>query len=206
MNIVFDNAGKNYGRDWIFRHVSKKFESGKGYAIVGPNGSGKSTFLQVACGFRLPNEGKVSFQINGSTQPDPDSCFRYFSFSAPYMELPEELSLREWFRFQEALKPFLTKITEEKFLDITGLNSSSEKPIRLFSSGMKQRVKLAAAILSDTPVVFLDEPFTNLDHAGRDWYVELCRKFLTSRLVFVGSNHQKEEYFFCGENIEIGNG
>jgi ABC-type multidrug transport system ATPase subunit len=73
------------------------------------------------------------------------------------------------------------------------------KPIRQFSSGMKQRVKLVLAILSDVPMILLDEPTMNLDKAGIEWYLELIKKFAGNRTIMICSNlHQTESAFAAG--------
>jgi len=94
----------------------------------------------------------------------------------------------------------------ETIIDRVGLGSAAHKQIRYYSSGMKQRVKLAQAIFSDTPVLLLDEPCTNLDSEGIGLYRQLIKDHAGDRLVIVSSN-DLQEYDFCEQtmNIWIGN-
>lgn len=82
------------------------------------------------------------------------------------------------------------------------LGAAAHKQIRYFSSGMKQRVKLAQAIFSDTPLLLLDEPCTNLDTDGIQLYLGLIKSHAVGKLVIVSSN-DKQEYAFCDRCIDM---
>jgi ABC-type multidrug transport system ATPase subunit len=204
MKITLTNAGKRFNRDWIFRHFNYEFVSGRSYALTGPNGSGKSTLLQVLAGSLSASEGTVGYSLP-STQNglvDPENIFRYFSLAAPYLQVVEEMNLLEFLRFHSKFKPFLPGINAKEIISLTGLSGSAGKQIRYFSSGMKQRVKLAQSILSDTPVVLLDEPCGNLDSEGITLYQQLIDQYGRSRLMVVASNDQ-QEYDFCEAKIDL---
>jgi ABC-type multidrug transport system ATPase subunit len=203
MTIFLSDAGKRFNRDWIFRHFNYKFESGKSYAITGPNGSGKSTLLLALSGSLIINEGKIEYQTPDKKQNN-DEMYRHISFCAPYLEVVEEMTLKEFLDFHHGFKPFLPGITTDSIISAIGLEKAVNKQIRYYSSGMKQRVKLAQAIFSDTAVVLLDEPCTNLDAAGIELYHSLINSYCKERLVIVSSNDE-EEYKFCKEKISINN-
>ena len=196
------NAGKRYNREWIFRHCSYEFNSGKTYAITGPNGSGKSTLLQVIAGATLHNEGTVEFKTE-QRSTDNEQHYSYISIAAPYLELIEEMTAKEMLAFHSKFKPLIQSISIEDILKIVGLENAINKQIRYFSSGMKQRLKLAQAFFSNTPVLLLDEPTTNLDADGIALYHTLISNYTKDKLVIVSSN-VKQEYDFCEEVIEIG--
>jgi len=209
MKITLTNAGKRFNRDWIFRHLSYQFISGKRYAITGPNGSGKSTLLQAIAGAMAINEGAISYEltdkkspsiVNG--QPLTDSIYNQIAFCAPYLELIEEMTLQEFLEFHRVFKPFFTGMTITQIMEAVHLSQSAHKQIREFSSGMKQRVKLAQSILLDTPILLLDEPCTNLDLDGIEMYHQLIRDYATNRTVIVSSN-DVQEYNFCEQKIDI---
>ena len=82
------------------------------------------------------------------------------------------------------------------------LEKDADKLISNFSSGMKQRLKLGLAFFSESSIAFLDEPTSNLDEKGVNWYLENVREILNKKLVFISSN-QKHEYDFCSELIHI---
>ena len=200
MKITLTDAGKRFNRDWIFRHLSYEFLPLQHYAITGPNGSGKSTLLQVIAGAMAISEGEVRYE--GSTEIAPDGAYRYLSLSAPYLDLVEEMTATEFLQFHSAFKPFLPAVSVAGILDVVGLAGSAHKQIRFFSSGMKQRLKLAQALFSDTSVILLDEPCTNLDAEGIALYQRLIRQYGEGRLVIVSSN-DPQEYDFCGKVINI---
>ena len=201
MKITLTDAGKRFNRDWIFRHLAYEFDEIGAYAITGPNGSGKSTLLQVIAGAVAPSEGNLTYVLQNNSCP-PDDAFRYLSICAPYLELIEEMTLLEFFEFHKCFKPFLPSVNSAKIISILGLEKSAHKQIRYYSSGMKQRVKLAQAIFSDTPVVLLDEPCTNLDIEGISLYRSLISDYCSRRLVMVSSN-DLQEYDFCEKRIDI---
>jgi ABC-type multidrug transport system ATPase subunit len=197
MKITLTDAGKRFNRDWIFRHLDYEFLSHQHYAITGPNGSGKSTLLQVIAGAIAISEGTVQY-----SECPPDQAYRHLAISAPYLDLIEEMTATEFLRFHHAFKPFLATLSIPAILSAVGLEAAADKQIRFFSSGMKQRLKLAQALLSDTPVILLDEPCTNLDEEGIALYQQMIREYSADRLVIVSSN-DPQEYAFCEKRINI---
>lgn len=201
MKISLTDAGKRFNRDWIFRHFTYTFEQGQSYAITGPNGSGKSTLLQALSGSMLLNEGKVQYAMNG-VQYNTENIYNYVSICAPYLEVIEEMTLTEFLDFHHGFKPFLPGTSTENIITLLGLEKAANKQIRYFSSGMKQRVKLAQAIFSDVPLILLDEPCTNMDAAGIELYHQLINRYCSNRLVVVSSNDEVE-YKFATKKIAV---
>jgi ABC-type multidrug transport system ATPase subunit len=201
MKISLTDAGKRFNRDWIFRHLSYEFSAGQSYAIVGPNGSGKSTLLQVLSGAMQVNEGNVQWTIYNKQTANED-IYNHVSICAPYLELVEEMTLKEFLEFHHQFKPFLSSVTPDKIVSLLGLEEAYHKQIRNFSSGMKQRVKLAQAIFSDVPLILLDEPCTNFDEAGVTLYNQLISEYCKKRMVIVSSNDH-HEYEFCSNKLNI---
>lgn len=201
MIIQTEKLGKRYRFDWIFRGLNHQFESGKRYAILGSNGSGKSTLMKVLSGHLTPTKGKVVFELNGKAL-SPEQIYRHVSYAAPYIDLIEELTLEEAIRFHAQMKPLLPGFTDERILSLLSLPKASQKEIRHFSSGMKQRLKLILAVASDTEVLLLDEPSTNLDIQGIEWYKQLIQELAPSRLVIIASN-DPHDLEICTERINI---
>ncbi|RYZ51452.1 MAG: ATP-binding cassette domain-containing protein [Sphingobacteriales bacterium] len=201
MQISLSDTGKRFNRDWIFRNFSYQFTSGGTYAITGANGSGKSTLLQVIAGAVVTSEGTVSYNSAGKPV-EGDKAFRYLSIAAPYQELIEEMTLTEFLTFHQKFKPLLKGYSIGQIAETVKLDVSSEKQIRYYSSGMKQRAKLAQAFFSDTPVLLLDEPCTNLDQDGTTLYQKLIEDLSPGRTVIVSSN-DVAEYGFCKERISM---
>ena len=203
MTISLSDAGKRFNREWIFRHLTYTFQEGQSYAIIGPNGSGKSTLLQALSGSMHINEGSMKYEAGGQkSEVASEEIYKHVSLCAPYLEVVEEMTLKEFSEFHNGFKPFLPGITVDFIISSLGLEKASDKQIRYYSSGMKQRVKLAQCILSDTAIVLLDEPCTNLDTTGTELYHQLINEYCKGRLVVVSSNDEVE-YKFCEEKINI---
>lgn len=197
MKISLVNAGKRFNREWIFRHADVSFESGRHTALTGPNGSGKSTMLQCIGGMLDLSEGKINYSEISNEQ-----AFSQLSFSAPYLDLIEEMTLLEFFEFHSGFKPLLPGISIKEMISEITLENAANKQIRYFSSGMKQRARLAQAIYSNTAVVLLDEPCSNLDDKGIALYHSLIEKYCQDRVVLVCSN-DPVEYSFCERMVKI---
>jgi ABC-2 type transport system ATP-binding protein len=209
MKISLINAGKRFNREWIFRNIDYTFSSGQAYAITGPNGSGKSTLLQTIGGALLLSEGEIhlSDADQGTTptkkvDPITENWHALLSIAAPYLELIEEYTLLEFLRFHQQFKPFRAGMQPEKIIETLHMTAYRDKQIRVFSSGMKQRVRLAQAILSEVPVILLDEPCTNLDQDGVRQYHSLITEYCADRLVIVSSN-DPAEYSFCSNILHL---
>jgi len=200
MTIDLKDAGRRFNQEWIFRNFNYQFHSAGKYAILGPNGSGKSTLLSVILGSLAPSEGVITY--TGEAAVPVEKIYTQLSFAAPYLDLVEEFTLQETIDFHFKFKSFHAGLDAGKLMDILGLVKAQDKPLKYFSSGMKQRTKLALACCTDTPLLLLDEPTSNLDKQGVDWYHELIRDFTTDKLVLVGSN-QETEYSFCDNLIKI---
>lgn len=201
MKIKLSNAGKRFNREWVFRKASVEFSAGNAYAITGPNGSGKSTLLQTIGGMLQLSEGTIELVV-GSKQLAVEEAYKHISFSAPYLEVIEEMTLVEFLEFHNQFKTFLAGFNTEKIIAEIGLEAAANKQIRYYSSGMKQRVKLAQAIFFDTDIILLDEPCSNLDAKGIELYHSLISNYCKERLVIVCSN-DPVEYSFCQKILSV---
>ena len=214
MQIQLNQAGKRYNRDWIFKNLSYTFKLGEAYAITGPNGSGKSTLLQVIAGSTNASVGevkynskiftddknlssKISHQKNEITT---ENIYEQITIVAPYLEVIEEMTVTEFLQFHASFKPLQLAIPE--IIGIVGLEKAAQKQIRYYSSGMKQRVKLAQAIFSVAPILLLDEPCTNLDKVGYQLYHQLISQYCNNKLIIVSSNDENE-MSFCSNKVNI---
>jgi ABC-type multidrug transport system ATPase subunit len=200
LNITLTNTGKRFNREWIFKKFNQTFLQGKTYAITGANGSGKSTLLQVIAGATLHSQGEIQYEVNNTTIAN-DMAYKQIAIAAPYLDLIEEMTATEFLQFHAAFKPLTNTI--EEILAAVGLATAANKQIRYFSSGMKQRLKLAQAFFSITTVLLLDEPTTNLDAEGIAIYKSLFAQHKKNKLVIVSSN-DKNEYENCETVIRLG--
>lgn len=201
MKLVLENIGKRFNKEWIFRGVSEELNSGDSAVVKGSNGSGKSTFIKLISGYGIPTEGRI---VVNEGRFDLSQLYKSISISAPYIDLPEEFSLQEIVEFHTSFKDLDIEISKNlhKSFDLPEVG---DKMIRDFSSGMKQRVKLGLAIYSKTPILLLDEPLSNLDEKGMNWYANIIKKTKEDRIVLVCSNNFEKEFFFCEKEINIEN-
>lgn len=195
MKLELKDIGKRYRQQWLFRHIGFALGPGQSLAVTGRNGSGKSTLLQIILGLVQQSEGTVL--IDDKTSIDAS---KIFAMSAPYMELPQEFSIREIHKVYRDLNK--TDHTLEAFLAFSGFNSAqSARPTKQFSSGMLQRLKTALCIHSNAPILLLDEPLTNMDKPGEDWYGN-CLDLMRSRICIVAGNHPAE-YDWTGSTLQL---
>lgn len=202
-SITLSGITKKFGKHIVFRNITTTIYDGEGVAIIGSNGSGKSTLLKVIAGYVEPSAGKVEYAI-ANLQVNTNNCYQYLSYAAPYMDLIEEFTLSEQVNFYFKFKQMNNNLKSiEEFVNKCGLEQAKEKQIKYFSSGMKQRLKLSLAIMSNSSYLFLDEPLTNLDAQGTAWYQSLMTEYTGNRIVIIGSNSMKDEIFLCRKNIDI---
>ncbi len=195
--ISLNQAGKRFNKDWIFSNLDFQFDQGEQYAIIGNNGSGKSTLLQIIAGYGSLTKGKIEWEGH-----DASTIFQDISFAAPYLELVEEFTTLEQIHFHTQFKPLQNKLSVDSIIELIGLKNAADKQIRYFSSGMKQRLKLALAIFSDSPILLLDEPCSNLDKEGYELYHHLIAMYAMHKLIIVGSN-DTAEYQFCKAQLNL---
>lgn len=201
MKILVNKAGKRFNREWIFRNRDLAFTSPNHYAITGHNGSGKSTLVQCIAGALHLSEGNIEFELDNK-KIAPEHVFKYISICAPYLEVIEDMTVVEFLNYHASFKPFQSGWNTENIIAEIGLTKAANKRIRNYSSGMKQRVKMAQAFFSDTPVILLDEPTTNLDKQGIALYHHLIKTLCNNRLVLICSNDTLE-YESCSSIVSM---
>jgi ABC-type multidrug transport system ATPase subunit len=201
VRIITENLSKRFNREWIFRNLSYEFTNGI-YAITGPNGSGKSTLLQVLAGSMPPTGGGVNYShLNGIVEAD--DIYRYVTFAAPYLDLIDEFTLVEHLDFHFSMRNARNGITIPELLKLMYLERSASKRVGDFSSGMKQRLKLALALFTESDIVLLDEPGSNLDRNAFDWYYKHLLTLPPTALVLIASNNP-DEYPAGSKTLNIG--
>ncbi len=201
LRVELEQIAKRYRHEWVFEQVTLQLESGGRYAITGPNGSGKSTLMRILSGHLSPSRGAIRF-FRGDRPLDGNEVYRELSYAAPYIELIEEFTLEEAIDFHRRFKPLREGLDTPALIGLLGFQRARAKQVRYFSSGMKQRLKLALAICSQTPLLLLDEPSTNLDEQGIAWYLDLVDRYAEGRLIVVASN-VAVDYRFCDQTIDV---
>lgn len=202
LHIQLEGIGKKFGSEWIFRNLNLNLDPGDKIVLLGGNGSGKSTLLQIISGYVLPNAGKVIFKNDGHVEEN-ENYKDHLSIATPYLELVEDYTLTELIDHCAVYKPFLNNLSAKEIIEITDLKHAENKHIKNYSSGMKQRVKLALAILADCPLLLLDEPASNLDKNAIEWYIKLVGWYGANKTIVVCSNSVKEEFEFCTKELNV---
>ncbi|MDA1028629.1 MAG: ABC transporter ATP-binding protein [Bacteroidetes bacterium] len=169
------------------------FVGGTTTAIVGSNGSGKSTLVKILAGLMLPSKGEVQLLVHGTmveSELRPLSC----GLVAPYLNVYDGLTPRENLEFlAKARRLPNSKDLIDAVLDRVQLSDRGDDVVQTFSSGMIQRVRLATALLSDPPVVILDEPTATLDAMGEEMVYEVIERSASmGKIVIVATNDQAE--------------
>lgn len=165
--LVVQGLAKRFGRLHLFGNLSFSIKPGMLVAITGANGSGKSTLLRILAGVLHASAGKVTLSCQGQTVPREKRPL-HTGFVAPYLNVYNAFSARENLAFQartRGLGPQEAPI--ERVLAQVGLENRANDMVSTFSSGMYQRLRLATALLTTPALLLLDEPFSNLDEAGR---------------------------------------
>ena len=195
MKITCNDLSKRYIKDVLFVNLNYTFEDRNKYAILGPNSSGKSTLLKIIGGAVSPTKGEVTY----STDKPPHEIF---SFTSPELELLDDYTVKEMFAlhfsFRKAKMPMSEQFVHAELEDFLHKKYSS------LSSGLKNKVKLALALFTDSPILLLDEPCTNFDEHNTAWYHTMIDRFCDQQMVIVASNLQ-HEYSFCTEKLTLSN-
>ena len=180
------NLSKSFGLTPIFRNFTYKFDQGS-YGIAGANGSGKSTLIKILSGFLTPTSGNISF-IHGDKTVEIEDLYRHVSIAAPYVEMYPDLTVSESISYQSKFKSWYADLNNNSVLELSGLALAKERPVKFLSSGMRQRLKLTLCLLSNTNVIILDEPTTNLDVNAQNWFADLFKTYGKNRLSLIASN------------------
>jgi ABC-type multidrug transport system ATPase subunit len=202
MQIHLTAASKRFNKEWIFSNLDFSFVDGQHYALIGNNGSGKSTLLQIIAGYIGLTKGQINWVNDTDQSIDSSNIYQHISIAAPYLELVEELTALEQIAFHQQFKPLEAALKPIDILEKIGLGNAADKQIRNFSSGMKQRLKLALAIFDQATILLLDEPCSNLDQEGIQTYHQLMQAYAMHKLIIVASN-DPQEYQFCKQQLAL---
>jgi len=198
--IVLEGLQKKFGKQHILQDVSHTFQTGSKTVILGSNGSGKSTLIKILSGALEATEGAPTYSFEGKNIT-AKSAGLHVGIAAPYVALNPMFSLKETLAFHEQFCPFPEGFKLTDWLYKAGLAAHEDKRLSTFSSGMLQRVRLLLAVANERPLLLLDEPLSNLDAEGVQFYTELIRSFALSKTIIVGSNYQEDEYDFCTNEL-----
>ena len=195
IRVEFSEVAKRFDERVVFRSVSGAAAPGEVLAVTGPNGSGKSTLLSILCGLLRPTRGEVRYlRCEDEVELRRIDWKRELGTVAPAMSLYEELDAMENLRFFARVRGLSSAGDRcRECLDQVGLDPHRRTLVGGYSTGMHQRLKIAQAMLHDPGVLFLDEPSSNLDPAGRDWLEEWVRSAVEqAKTVVLATNDTRE--------------
>lgn len=201
MRVKLNKIGKRFNKEWILRNLSLDIPSQSSLSITGANGSGKSTLIKLISTYMEPTSGNIQYFKNKKSYPI-ESIPQSIGLVAPYVDLIEEFSLREHLEFHFKFRSIPFSLNE--FIARTNFQFSIDKKVKNFSSGMKQRLKLALAIYGENKLLMLDEPTSNLDQEGIEWYRDQILQKIGTCTIIVASN-QRHEYDFIPKTLNLSN-
>ncbi len=201
MKLIAENLCRSFGAQKVVDDFSYTFNTGGTYALLGGNGSGKSTLLKLFYSALSPSSGTL-LHLNNDEVIKQDQLPYSISIAGPYLELIEELKAEEFLAFYQKFRTPIKGFSPSEVLEICELQKTKNKEIRNFSSGMKQRLRLGLALLSESQLILLDEPTSNFDPKAIEWYRELVHNFLENRTLIIGSNFQDKEMDFCSQQLK----
>ena len=199
--VVADNVSKWFGALVAVSDVS--FDVGPGVtALLGPNGAGKSTMLRILGGLARPPKGSV--RVLGRDPRDDPGVARRIGLVPQQETVFEALTAHEFVRLSARLHGLADPAgAASAALDTVGLDPGDTRRLPSYSKGMRQRVKVAQAIVHDPAVLVLDEPLTGLDPRQRRDMVALFRRLGAEGRCVIVSSHVLEEVERLGSRILV---
>ncbi|MCK5379013.1 MAG: ABC transporter ATP-binding protein [Acidobacteria bacterium] len=203
IRIVFSGLGKRYDQRVIFRGIEGVAEPGSVLVLTGPNGSGKSTLVSILCGLLRPSRGTVQY-LGGQGEVALSQWRMHVGIVAPGMSVYEELTARENLLFFVRVRGLkVDRAGVDRLIERVGLDPERTTPVAGYSTGMRQRLKIAQAILHEPDVLFLDEPGSNLDPEGQDWLEARVAAFAAEGKTVVLATNDRREMEWGRERVEL---
>jgi heme exporter protein A len=196
------SLNKAFRRRLVFNDINFKFENNGIFGISGPNGSGKSTLIKIIAGITSPSSGKI-IHINNALKVIPEKLHNHIGFVSPYLVLYDEFSAWENLNYFSEIRnvPFDSeKVTF--LLDRFLLLNRKDDFVKIYSSGMKQRLKFIFALMHSPQLLLLDEPTSNLDAEGKDKVYSILRNEAGSSIIIIASN-EDSDLEICSSCIQL---
>lgn len=190
---------KTFNRRLVFNNLNFEVESGEKIVITGKNGSGKSTLLKILSGVLTESSGSFEYLVNNQ-RIDREEIYKIVGLVSPYLVLYDEFTAFENLKLFSRIRNI--KIDDDQInqiLERVGLTERQNDLVRTYSSGMKQRIKYASAILHNPYVLLLDEPTSNLDVEGKSFVDDLIFNFRKDGIVLIATNETED--FKYGQRI-----
>jgi len=203
LKIEIENINKSFQNNIIFKNLSCTIDNSSPNAILGANGSGKSTFIKIISGILNCDSGIIRYFSSSNTVIHSQDIFKYTAFLAPYVDLIEEFNIAEILNFHSRFVETLDGLSISNIIDLLDFSKYQNLKVKDYSSGMKQKAKIALCLFYRKHFLLFDEPCVNLDANAVEWYKEMTSLYLKNRILVVCSNNADHETFNCTKKINI---
>ncbi|MEW6051427.1 MAG: ABC transporter ATP-binding protein [Candidatus Zixiibacteriota bacterium] len=201
--LTVEGLAKRFGPRKVFSDISFQLTTGQSLAVVGPNGSGKSTLLMVLLAGLRATRGRIEY-TDGDRALDDAEIRARTSLVSPYLNLYDSLTAEENLTFFAAVSGGnITGKEINALLGRVGLEGRGDDLVGAYSSGMKQRLKYAVALLNKPAFLFIDEPTANLDDAGKRIVFDLVEEQRSKAIIIIATN-ETEEQGLAGQLCRVG--
>ncbi len=204
LTVISENLTKKYSGKTIFAELNFNLSYGQSAVIVGRNGSGKSTLMKIVSGLISPTAGRMRF-LRDDNELDREFVRTSMGFVSPYLNLYDELTALENLRFFSGLKSGKDNSDDEKLkshLQFVGLYERRNDEVKAYSSGMKQKLKIAFSLLNEPELLLLDEPRSNLDRDGIS-IIEKIAEGQKEKGVLIIATNDEDDLKLCEMKINI---
>jgi ABC-2 type transport system ATP-binding protein len=193
--LIADHLSKSYQNSKAVADLSLSLKEGELYGLLGPNGAGKTSTINILSSLLKPDSGEVFYQ-GKSLSANLSECKKMMGLVPQEIALYEDLTAIENLKFWGKLygikgKPLQLKI--EELLELMGLSDRKKHKIKTYSGGMKRRINIAAALLHDPKIVFMDEPTVGIDPQSRNLIFEVIEELHSRGLTMIYTTHYMEE-------------
>jgi heme exporter protein A len=199
VSLKANGLQKVFNRRKIFSGIEFSVKESDGLSITGRNGSGKSTLMKIIAGVLAPTTGSLTLRV-GEGEISPEDRHRYIGFVSPYLQLYDEFSGVENLELFCEVRGITSDI--HGLLDRVNLQARKNDLLRTYSSGMRQRLKYAFALIHSPAVLLLDEPTSNLDNEGKATVHRIVEEQRRHGLVIIATNDE-EDRALCNHEIHL---
>ncbi|MGD0037685.1 MAG: ABC transporter ATP-binding protein [Bacteroidota bacterium] len=204
ISIAVNGLSKDFNRSAVFKDISFSLSSPASLSITGKNGAGKSTLSKILAGVLSATRGSITYSVN-EKQIEIEEFKHHIGFVSPYLNLYDEFTALENLQILSRIRTSTHQNNEriEEMLALVELWDRRDDIVSTFSSGMKQRLKYAFALLHNPAVLILDEPTSNLDAEGIEVITQIILEQKKTNILIIATNI-KEEANWCAKQIQVG--
>ncbi|MGA2668506.1 MAG: ABC transporter ATP-binding protein [Ignavibacteria bacterium] len=200
LSLEINKLKKNFDRRTIFKDLNFSLSNRDSLAITGRNGSGKSTLIKILANVLVQTSGSVDFKIDNKPI-ERSEYYKYIGLVSPYLNLYDEFTGYENLHFVSRVRGIPAELISNE-LERVGLYDRRNDPVKIYSSGMKQRLKVAFAIMHQPRILLLDEPTSNLDAQGVEIIDRLCEEYKNQNILIIATNDEHERSL-CEKEINL---